>query len=293
MLESSFSKPHENRTDSLVNHSLDALILKANELRATCIDISSRKKIPHLGSCLSCADILTVLFWDTMNLNTSNPLDPSRDRFLLSKGHASPIYLQALALRGFFDVSDLESFGANGSYFHEHPPKPGFINGVEAATGSLGHGFSMGLGMALSSKITNNSFNVFALLGDGECNEGVIWECALLAPTLKVDNFIGIIDYNKLQATGRSQEITSIHPLSKKWESFGWYVQEIDGHNICDIKLAFDNAMNQHARPSMIVANTVKGKGVSFMEDDNNWHYRTPNSVELDDALSELRSLDL
>ena len=225
--------------------SKDELSLKAKELRMCCLKISCRKKIPHLGSCLSCVDILTVLLWESLKLDSNDPNFESRDRFLLSKGHASPVYLQALALRGFFDLSHLDTFGENGSYFHEHPPKPGYINGVEAATGSLGHGFSMALGMAVASKIKGIENHVFALLGDGECNEGVIWEAALLAPKLNATNLIGIIDYNKLQATGRSQEITSIHPLPAKWSSFGWHVQEIDGHSINDISVPIQKAKEE------------------------------------------------
>lgn len=261
---------------------------KAARLRKTCIEISSNKKIPHLGSCLSCADILTVLYWDSLNIDPKDPKNEDRDRFLLSKGHASPIYLQGLAQRGFFPESDLELFGLNGSLFHEHPPKPGYINGVEAATGSLGHGFSMGLGMAKAARIKSKTYKVFVLLGDGECNEGVIWECAMLAPKMDVGNLIAIIDYNKLQATGRSQEITAIDPLEKKWESFGWHTQVIDGHNLLEIKKAVDKAISTPDQPSMIIANTIKGKGVTFMEDDNNWHYRTPNKEELTAALKEL-----
>ena len=241
---------------------------KALELRKTCVKVSSSKKIPHLGSCLSCADILTVLYWDSLNIDPEDPNKRNRDRFLLSKGHASPIYLQLLSQRGFFPESDLELFGKDGSFFHEHPPKPGYINGVEAATGSLGHGFSMGLGMAKAAKIQGDDNKVFVLLGDGECNEGVIWECAMLAPKIGVGNLIAIIDYNKLQATGRSQDITSIDPL--------------------EIKDAIDTAISVTEAPSMIVANTVKGKGISFMEDDNNWHYRTPNAEEFSSAFKEL-----
>ena len=261
---------------------------KALELRKTCVKISSSKKIPHLGSCLSCADILTVLYWDSLNIDPEDPNKRNRDRFLLSKGHASPIYLQLLSQRGFFPESDLELFGKDGSFFHEHPPKPGYINGVEAATGSLGHGFSMGLGMAKAAKIQGDDNKVFVLLGDGECNEGVIWECAMLAPKIDVGNLIAIIDYNKLQATGRSQDITSIDPLDSKWNSFGWHTQTIDGHNVQEIKDAIDTAISVTEAPSMIVANTVKGKGISFMEDDNNWHYRTPNAEELSSAFKEL-----
>ena len=276
---------HMTKSDSEL---LDLLQAKATELRKLCITISSLNKIPHLGSCLSCADILTVLYWHILNISPDTPNNDDRDRFLLSKGHASPIYLQLLALRGYFPKANLDQFGVDGSFFHEHPPKPGLIPGVEAATGSLGHGFSMALGMAYASKISNRNNNVFALLGDGECNEGVIWECALLAPKLNVDNFVGIIDFNKWQATGRSREVTSLSPLADKWEAFGWHTQEIDGHSISELIAALISAVEFKSKPSMIIANTVKGKGVSFMEDDNNWHYRTPNQSEMSQALLEL-----
>ena len=174
--------------------------------------------------------------------------------------------------------------------FHEHPPKPGLINGIEAATGSLGHGFPMALGMALSSKIQNKKFKTYALLSDGECNEGSIWEAALLAPKLKINSLIGIVDYNKWQATGRSQEITFFEPFLEKWKAFGWHVQEIDGHDFLEIHNAFQNCQKEKDKPCMVIAHTVKGKGVSFMEDNNNWHYKIPNNDELKSALEELAS---
>lgn len=232
--------------------------------------------------------VLDVNIGQELNIDPSNPEDAERDRFLLSKGHGAPILFQVLAERGFFPLKRLSDFGEPGSVFHEHPPKPGFIPGIEAATGSLGHGLPMALGMALGARIQKRRTRCYALLSDGECNEGSIWEAAMLAASQKVANLTAIIDYNKWQATGRSQEIMALEPLSAKWEAFGWHVQEVDGHDFVQISRALLAAREEKTKPSMIIAHTVKGKGISFMEDDNNWHYRTPNDQEVLAALSEL-----
>ena len=237
---------------------------------------------------MSCIDILVYLYWSVLKIDPAEPLDQNRDRFILSKGHGAPALFQVLAEKGFFPCKDLNKFGKSGSFFHEHPPKPGYINGIEAATGSLGHGLPMGLGMAISAKIQGMDFKTIALLSDGECNEGTIWETALLAPILKVDNLIAIIDYNKWQATGKSQEIMALEPFSSKWESFGWHCQEINGHDFFEIENAFKRIKSIKDQPHMIIAHTIKGKGISFMEDNNNWHYRTPNKEELESALKEI-----
>jgi len=265
------------------------------ELRATALTLRQRlvttsasAKIPHLGSCLSCVELLVALYWQELRIDPAQPEDPNRDRFLLSKGHGAPILFQVLAERGFFPLEWLEDFGKAGSVFHEHPPKPGYIPGIEAATGSLGHGLPMALGMALAARIQQRPTRCYALLSDGECNEGSIWEAALLAASQKVHTLTAIIDFNKWQATGRSQEVMALDPLAAKWEAFGWHAQEIDGHNFDAIEAALAAARDETDRPSVIVAHTVKGKGVSFMEDDNNWHYRTPNPEELAAALAEL-----
>ena len=269
--------------------------IKAAELRATALTLRQRlvttsatAKIPHLGSCLSCVELLVALYWQELRITPAWPENPDRDRFLLSKGHGAPILFQVLAERGFFPLEYLDEFGKPGSVFHEHPPKPGYIPGIEAATGSLGHGLPMALGMALAGRVQQRPIRCYALLGDGECNEGSIWEAAMLAAAQKVSTLTAIIDYNKWQATGRSQEVMALDPLVAKWEAFGWHAQEIDGHDFEAINAALDTARAENQRPSVIVSHTVKGKGVSFMEDDNNWHYRTPNSEELAAALAEL-----
>ena len=176
--------------------------------------------------------------------------------------------------------------------FHEHPPKPGYIEGVEAATGSLGHGLPMALGMAIAKRIQGSNSRCYALLSDGECNEGSIWESAMLSAAQKVNNLTAIIDYNKWQATGRSQEVMALEPLVDKWKAFGWHAQEVNGHDLTSIGQAFASARDEDSKPSVIVAHTIKGKGVSFMEDDNNWHYRTPNPEELAAAIKELKEVE-
>ena len=200
---------------------------------------------------------------------------------------------QVLAERGFFPIERLAEFGEAGSVFHEHPPKPGYIPGVEAATGSLGHGLPMTLGMAISQRIQGIDSRCYALLSDGECNEGSIWEAAMLAASQHVHHLTAIVDYNKWQATGRSQEVMALEPLAAKWEAFGWHAQEIDGHDLTAIHQALVAARAETSKPSVIVAHTIKGKGVSFMDDDNNWHYRTPNADELAAALAELKEVQL
>ena len=265
------------------------LIRVAHTIRQRTIETSARAKIPHLGSCLSCVELLTALYWRELNINPKEADSPDRDRFVLSKGHGAPVLFQVLAERGFFPVERLSEFGQPGSVFHEHPPKPGYIPGVEAATGSLGHGLPMALGMAVAQRIQGRHYRCYALLSDGECNEGSIWEAAMLAAGQNMHHLTAIIDYNKWQATGRSQEVMALEPLEEKWKAFGWHSQRVDGHDFDAINKALNAARLENKKPSVIVADTIKGKGVSFMEDDNNWHYRTPNAEELAAALTELQ----
>ena len=260
----------------------------AKNLRFQVIKNSCDSKTPHLGSCLSCIDLLVALYWKILRINSDNPKDPTRDRLILSKGHAAPALFFTLAKRGFFDKKKLENYGEDGSIFGEHPPAPEYLPGIEAATGSLGHGMPMGVGMALSKQLLNIDFDVFAIISDGECNEGSIWEAAMFASAKKIDNLIVVIDYNKWQATGRSAETLALEPLRGKWEAFGWEVIEIDGHEFSEILNAFSEA-KKLKKPTVIIANTIKGKGVSFMEDDNNWHYRIPTLDEVKAASIELK----
>lgn len=260
---------------------------QARLLRWRIIENSHKAKIPHLGSCLSCTDILTALYFAELNIDIKNPRAPERDRFILSKGHGAPALFQVLAMRGFYPDSMLDTYGQNGSIFAEHPPAPRELPGIEAATGSLGHGLPLGLGMALAARINQLNYRIFVLLGDGECNEGSIWEAAMMAAARKLDNVCVIVDYNKWQATDRSQEVMALDPLADKWRAFGWNTHEIDGHNMESI-LDTLQQFPANGKPTAIIANTVKGSGVSFMEDDNNWHYRIPSEEDLAKAKAEL-----
>ena len=256
-------------------------------LRARIIETSHRSGTPHLGSCLSCADILAALYFEVLRIDPQRPDDPGRDRFLLSKGHAAPALFQVLAMRGYFADSLLDDYGADGSAFGEHPPARGMVPGIEAATGSLGHGLPVGLGMALSARLTKSGGDVFVLLGDGECNEGSVWEGAMMASAARLERLTVIVDYNKWQATGRSNDILSLSPLAEKWRAFGWSAVEVDGHDLGALIDVLSTTAGD-GRPLAVIAHTVKGKGVSFMEDDNNWHYRIPSEAELRAARAEL-----
>lgn len=272
---------------------INELEQRASILRARIIETSHKANMPHLGSCLSCVDILTALYFSVLRIDIKNPRAANRDRFILSKGHGAPALFQVLAMRGFFSEAMLENYGVDGGLFAEHPPEPRQLPGIEAATGSLGHGLSLGLGMALAGRINKLNYQVYVVLSDGECNEGSVWEAALLAAAQKVSNLCIIIDFNKWQATGRSREVMALDPLADKWQAFGWSTCEIDGHDFPRLLAALKDS-SQHNKPTAIIAHTVKGKGVSFMEDDNNWHYRIPTSEEVIAAKRELsREIEL
>jgi transketolase len=260
----------------------------ANELRGEIIRYSSVAKIPHLASCLSCIDILTVLYFAVLKVDPKNPSWEDRDRFILSKGHAAPALFQVLARRGFYPLSDMYRPDHGDGLFGEHPPTPDHLPGVEAATGSLGHGFPMGGGMALAANIQKRDYRVFAVLGDGECNEGSIWEAAMFASAKGLNNLTAIVDFNKWQATDRSEEVLSLSPLADKWRAFGWDAVEVDGHDVAALLELLAPRRKANEKPLAVIAHTVKGNGISFMADDNNWHYRTPNEEELKKAFDEL-----
>lgn len=267
---------------------INELKKRAALLRWRILETSHKASVPHLGSCLSCIDILTALYFSELRIDPENPLSPDRDRFILSKGHGAPALFQVLAMRGFYPESMLDNYGEDGTIFAEHPPAPGILPGIEAATGSLGHGLPIGLGMALAARMNNQDYRVYALLGDGECNEGTIWEAALLAGAQKLNNVCIIIDFNKWQATDRSREVMALDPLADKWRAFGWNTHEVDGHNMEDIVDALKQFPHEN-KPTAIIAHTVKGSGISFMEDDNNWHYRIPSVEDLAKAKLELK----
>ena len=256
-------------------------------LRAETVALSHQKKVPHLGSDLSCIDILAVLYWRILRIDPARPHDAVRDRFILSKGHAAKALYVALAHRGFFDLAELATFNDPGGRLPEHPG-PGCVPGIEAATGSLGHGLSLGLGMALAGRLNGLDYRVYVLLSDGECNEGSVWEAAMMAAAQSAGTLTAIVDYNKWQATGRSKEVLALEPLADKWRAFGWDAREVDGHDTEQLRTALAETARNPTKPGVIIAHTVKGKGVSFMEDDNNWHYRIPTAEEVDRAYREL-----
>ena len=256
------------------------------EIRFKLIEISHRAQTAHLGGSLSCVDILVALYWTALRIDPGRPDDLNRDRLIFSKGHAISALYAVLARRGFFPESELFKYNEDGGNYPEQP-SPGCAPGVEWATGSLGHGLSVGLGMALAAKIQGRNYRVFVIMSDGECQEGSVWEAAMLAPRLKLENVITLIDFNKWQAIGRSDEVMAMEPLMAKWEAFGWVCREVNGHNPFELIKALHDPRPTDT-PLVIVAHTIKGKGVSFMEDDNNWHYRSPTAEEVKKARTEL-----
>jgi transketolase len=263
----------------------------SRKMRGEIVEMSHAADAMHLGSSLSCVDIFVALYFGgCLTLDPKNASLPTRDRVLLSKGHASMTLYMILAEKGFFPKDLLKTFNKSGSHLTEHP-NLGALPGVEVTAGSLGHGLSVGLGMALAGRIKKVSYNVFVIMSDGECNEGSVWEAAMLAPAQKADNLVAIIDFNRWQATGRSEEIMALNPLKEKWESFGWSAYDVDGHDIGSLIKFLSAVPDGSGKPIAIIAHTIKGKGVSFMEDDNNWHYRIPDAEEVKKAKGELRVL--
>lgn len=244
----------------------------------------------HIGSILSVADVVAVLYNDVANITPENVKDENRDRIVLSKGHAGAAIYAALAEKGFFSVEELKTHYADGSRLSGHVSHKG-IPGVEISTGSLGHGACMACGIALNAKLDKKDYFTYAITGDGECDEGSIWEMALFANHFKLNQFIVIVDHNKMQSLDYCENTLSLSDFAKKWEAFGWNVYDIDGHNHDEIKKALNEAKKSTEKPSVIIANTVKGKGISFMENDILWHYRFPHEgEEYDGALKELHA---
>lgn len=243
----------------------------------------------HIGAILSVADIIAVLYNDIANVNPQNPKMSDRDRVILSKGHAGAAIYAALAEKGFFDVDELKTHYADGSRLSGHVSHKG-VPGVEFSTGSLGHGLSVAAGMAYAAKKDHKNHRVFVILGDGECDEGSVWEAALMANHYKLNNLVAIIDHNKMQSLDFCENTIALAPFADKWKAFGWNVLDIDGHDHDALKAAFDNATLLTEKPTVIIANTIKGKGISFMENNILWHYRFPHEgEEYDSALAELK----
>lgn len=258
------------------------------KIRRAGIEMVHKSHASHIGSILSVADIVAVLYSSIMRVDPKNPNDPNRDRFVLSKGHAGAAVYAALAFAGFFSEENLRGYYSDGSAYSGHVSHWG-VPGVELSTGSLGHGIAAACGMAMAAKRRKAPYRVFAVAGDGECNEGVVWETALIAARFKLDNFTAVIDRNGMQAMGRCEDILPTEPLAKKWESFGWQAIEVkDGNDHGQLRAAF--SVPSDGRPRCIVANTVKGKGVSFMENELLWHYRDPQGEYYERAVAELEA---
>lgn len=244
----------------------------------------------HIGAILSVADIIAVLYNDIANVDSENPKMPERDRVILSKGHAGAAIYAALAEKGFFDTEELKTHYADGSRLSGHVSHKG-IPGVEFSTGSLGHGLSVAAGMALAAKKDGKKHNVFAVLGDGECDEGAVWEAALVANHFKLNNLVAVIDHNKMQSLDFCENTITLAPFAEKWKAFGWNVIDIAGHNHEELREAYEQAKASTEKPTVIIANTIKGKGISFMENDILWHYRFPHEgEEYDSAVAELNA---
>ncbi|MCD6414491.1 MAG: transketolase [Candidatus Diapherotrites archaeon] len=263
---------------------------KARRLRKDIVEMTAEAGSGHPGGSLSAADIVAVLYFYQMRHKPENPEWPDRDKFVLSKGHAAPVLYAALAESGYFAVSELKSLRKLGSMLQGHPDRVK-IPGVEISTGSLGQGLSASVGMALAAKLDKKDTRVYCLIGDGECEEGQIWEAAMSASHYNLDNLTAILDRNKLQIDGSTKEVMSIEPIADKWKAFGWHVTVIDGHDIRAIIKAL-NAKTPKGKPYIIIANTTKGKGVSFMEGVVDFHGKAPTREEASKALEELKCLD-
>ena len=260
---------------------------KTRQLRKTIFEVICQGGGGHIPACLSVVEILTVLYHQVLRVDPDNPKDPDRDRFILSKGHASVALYAILADKGFISYEQLATYGHSGTMLGGHPDMYA-VAGVEASTGALGHGFGFGVGVALAGKMDDKDYRVFTLLGDGECQEGSVWEAAMFAPQHNLDNLIAIIDYNKLQALDRLENIVSLEPLADKWKSFGWEVREVDGHDTPALLDIFQAVPFATGKPSLVIAHTIKGKGISFMENVPIWHYRLPNADEMKIACAQL-----
>ena len=266
------------------------LMKMANNIRKDIVTAVHAAKAGHPGGSLSAAEIYTYLYFEEMNIDPADPKKADRDRFVLSKGHTAPGYYSALAERGFFPVEDLKTLRHTGSYLQGHPDMK-HIPGVDMSSGSLGQGISAAVGMALSAKIYGDEYRVYTLLGDGEIQEGQVWEAAMLAGFKQLDNLVVIVDNNNLQIDGPIDEVNSPYPIDKKFEAFNFHVINIDGHDFDQIDAAFKEAKATQGMPTAIIAKTVKGKGVSFMEDKAAWHGAAPNDEQYAVAMADLEKV--
>ena len=263
------------------------LMKTANEVRKGIVTAVHSAKSGHPGGSLSAADIYTYLYFEEMNIDPKDPKKADRDRFVLSKGHTAPGYYSTLAHRGFFPVEDLTTLRKVGSYLQGHPDMK-HIPGVDMSSGSLGQGISAAVGMAISAKLSDDDYRIYTLLGDGEIQEGQVWEASMLAGHRKLDNLVVIVDNNNLQIDGKITDVNSPYPIDKKFEAFNFHVINIDGNDFDQIEAAFKEARKTKGMPTAIIAKTIKGKGVSFMEDQAGWHGKAPNDEQYAQAMEEL-----
>lgn len=268
---------------------LRALMEKAYRIRKHVLEMTTEAGSGHPGGSLSCVDVITALYFHVMRHDPKRPQWPDRDRFVLSKGHAAPALYAALAECGYFPIEELKTLRKFGSILQGHPDR-NRVPGVEISSGSLGNGLAIANGMALAGKLDGRSYRVYVLLGDGECQEGLIWEAAMFAAHYKIDNLTAIIDRNGLQIDGPTEKVMSIEPLADKWRSFGWHVIEVDGHDMAAIIDACEEAKRVKGKPTLIIAHLVKGRGVSFMEWVASFHGKTLSPKDLEKALAELDS---
>lgn len=256
----------------LTKHEIEMLEKKASELRYLCVDTTVWGHSGHIGGSMSAMDILTILYYKYMNINPKNPNWDERDRFILSKGHVGVGYAPVLADKGYFDKEWLKDFNLTGSRLGMHLDG-NKVPGVDASTGSLGHGLAIALGMAMAAKLQGKSYKTYCLLGDGECDEGAVWESAMAASHFKATNLITIVDRNQCMIDGRTEDVMKLEPFADKWKAFGFIVKEINGHDFNEISEAIDFALEAKDAPVLILANTIKGCGIDYMEDDYRWHY--------------------
>jgi transketolase len=262
------------------------LELKAKQVRKGVLDMVYVSRAGHVGGSMSSIDILATLYYKVLNIDPKKFSDPDRDRFILSKGHIAESLYYILGDKGFFDKEKLKTYSQYGSTLIGHPNNKN--NGVEVNTGSLGHGLPVAVGMALAGKRDNKKYRVFTLMGDGEQAEGSVWEGAMAAANYKLDNLIGIVDRNGLQISGTTEEVMALDNLEDKWTSFGWEVVEVDGNNIEELLKVFNNIPAKKGKPTMVIAKTIKGKGISFMENKANWHHGVPTEEQYHQAVKEL-----
>jgi transketolase len=259
----------------------------AKQLRRHVVRMTAAAGSGHPGGSMSAAEVVAALYFAVMRHRPQEPRWPERDRFILSKGHAAPVLYAALAESGYFPIEELATLRKLGSCLQGHTDR-NLTCGVEMSTGSLGMGLSFGIGVALAGKLDQKDYRTYVLLSDGECDEGQTWEAALAAPQFKLDNLVAIVDYNRQQLSGWTRDIMNLEPLAKKWQAFGWYTMEIDGHDVEEILAAFERTAEVRDRPSVIISHTVKGKGVSFMENNTHFHGKAPTPEEAERALKEL-----